>query len=98
MAVKHDYAPNMRRALYEGLMKAAKEKKLTLTEYCQLWWEEDWKAAINAMAKFAPKENKVTGKVQHEHEHHHTHAGVDDTAKFIDSILGMEERDGEIKH
>lgn len=98
MAVKHDYSANMRRALYEGLVKAAKAQNKTLTEFCQGWWEDDWKAAATAMAKFAPKENKVTGSVKHEHDHHHTHAGVDDTAKFIDSILGADESEGETKH
>ena len=74
--VKHEYSANMRRALYEGLVEAAKEQGMTLTEYCQQWWNDDWKAAINAMAKFMPRENQVSGKVEHDHKHEHTHVDV----------------------
>lgn len=94
MAVKHDYSANMRRALYEGLIAAAKEKDMTLTEYCTAWWHEDWKAAANTMAKFAPRETKVTGSVKHDHEHKHT---VTETQSFIASVLGEDQAE-ETRH
>lgn len=54
----HEYAPNMRRAFYEGLVRHARDKGMTLTEMCATWWEEDWKAAAAAFAKFLPREVK----------------------------------------
>lgn len=96
--VKHQYAPTMRKALYEGLLKAAKDQGMTLSDYCATWWKEDWKGAARALAGFTPKEveSTVTGKVSHDHQHHHTHAGMDHTMQFIDSVLGTEAE--ETKH
>lgn len=86
---KHDYSPRVRRALFEGLLAAAKAKDMTLSEYCQHWWEEDWKAAGSLLTKFLPKEHNIKGRVNH--EHHHTHEGLSSTLAFIEGVVGGEE-------
>lgn len=89
-----EYSANMRRALYEGMLEAAKKKGMGLTEYCAYLWDDDWKAAMNAFAKFQVKEH--TGNVQHNHNHEHHH--TTDTAAFLDNVLGIERPEEETKH
>jgi len=64
-AVKHEYSANMRRAMYDSLLQAAKNKNMTLTQYCTQWWEEDWRAALRAFAMFLPRESKIEGEITH---------------------------------
>ena len=78
-----EYAPSMRRALYEGLLEAAKAKDLTLTEYCQTWWDDDWKAALNAMSKFMPREQQISGKI----DHNHNIGQLSQTVAFIEKVI-----------
>jgi len=81
---KGDYAPTMRRALFQGLRIAAIKQGLTLPEMTALWWEEDWKKAADVMTKFLPREHTIAGKVKHEH----THELVPQTLIFIEGVLG----------
>lgn len=67
MKKKYDYSPQMRRAMYEGLLKAAKQQGMTLSTYCQTMWEEDWRAAGQLFARFLPKELTLDAEINVEH-------------------------------
>jgi len=87
--VKHEYSANLRRAFYEGLLAAAKEQGKTLTEYCTQWWIEDRKGALDAMAKFSPKELK--GEVTHDHRHAHSFVDVSTVDDFLAQFTAIGE-------
>lgn len=64
---KNDFAPNVRRAIYDGMLLAAKRKGQTLTEMAADWVDKDWQGALNALAKFAPRETTIKGKIDVQH-------------------------------
>ena len=86
-AVKHEYAANLRRAFYEGLLEAAKLKDQTLTEYCRDWWIDDRKGAVEAMAKFTPREATVRGTVEHSGTVKHLHEEAEITKAWLEQVM-----------
>lgn len=85
--VVHSYAAPMRRALWDGMLLAAKRQSMTLTEYCAFLWEDDWQAAANLFAKMMPREVAVEGRMEHEHTHKIT---LTQTLEFIEAALGSD--------
>jgi len=83
---KHDFSPMLRRNFIEALKEHARNKGKTIAQVMEGWIEEDWKAVLNAMSKFAPRETKVTGNVSHKHEH--THEQLSDTSAWIEGGSG----------
>lgn len=92
---KHDIAPRARRALWDGLVEHARRQGKTLTEVAADWWQDDWKAALKALATFMPREKHVSGEVSHTHEHTHTAQ----TDEFLRLVLEKEkEQKQETRH
>ena len=95
-AVKHEYAANLRRAFYDGMLEAAKSQGLTLTEYCRDWWLEDRKGAVEAMAKFTPREATIRGTMEHSGTVKHLHEEAEATKAWLEQV--MAEDQGEVRH
>lgn len=88
---KNDISPMMRHAFAKGIGIVARKKGLTIPELVATWIDEDWKAVVNAMGKFAVREKQVSGNVNHDHTHEHTHRSVSETDKWIESVVGIGE-------
>ena len=80
----HDYRPSIQRAMYNGLVREARSKGLTLSDYFAEKWAEDWKAAATIMAKFFPTNINVKGLI----EHRHSPEQLSQTLKFLEAIDG----------
>jgi len=85
---KNDISPMMRHAFAKGIGIVARKQGLTIPELVATWIEEDWKAVVSAMGKFAVREKQVSGNIEHDHKHEHTHRSVSETDKWIESIVG----------
>jgi hypothetical protein len=82
-----DYRPRMQRALFQGLVKDARRKGLTLSEYFAEKWAEDWKAAAGILIKFFPTNVNIKGHI----EHLHSAGQLSQTLEFLEISLGTGE-------
>lgn len=83
----HDIAPKIR----AGFVRAAARKgngnaEEAIATQIEKLWEKDFLAILQAIGKFTVRENKVSGKIEHEHDH--KHRSLSETDAWIAEVTG----------
>ena len=82
LKAKQDYMPQLRRAMWDGLMRECRRRGLLPGEIMQELAKDDIVKLLELMLKAAPREAHVSGKVQHSHTHEGT-INMDATNNFL---------------
>lgn len=83
----HDIAPVIRRAFVAAASRLGKgDSEAGLRKLLEKSLAENPLATLQAISKFLPRENIISGEVKHDHKHEHV--GLSETAAWITETLG----------